>query len=195
MSRSIYRLPLAALALAIVAGGVLVSLRTSPESVVAANAEYIIDILPGGFNPPFCQVDRANDGGATFVRFRNKDTKARRLIVPDVSVEPTAPPLEDTGPIPAGTVSEFNIGITGNYDRTFRDADDPKLTIRIYAPQSPNSPANCSPLPPTPTPTPTRTPTPKPTPTQRPPACMGLAPVSRQPITGCSIAPDVTQGE
>jgi hypothetical protein len=187
-SRFSFRLLLPLLGIAMIAGAVLTVLRSTASGAEAANGDYVIDILSNSFNPPLCVVNRSNNGGVTTVRFRNKDSKPRRMIVPDVSTEPTAPPLEDTGYIPAGETSTWNLGITANYDRTFKDADNPSLTIRIVAPQDPNAASSCDQLPPTPTPTPTPSPTPIPTPTQRPPACTGLAPVSRQPVIGCGVA-------
>ena len=194
MSRSLFRPLLLIAAVCALTIGVTVALRAGSEPARAANnGEFIIDILPNSFNPPVCQVNRSNFGGQTIVRFRNKDTKPRRMIVPDISTEPTAPLAFDTGLIPPNTISEWSVGITSPTELTFRDADDHTKTVKIISPLDPNIISNCDQLPPTPTPTPTRTPTPVPTPRQWPPACTGLAPVSRQPITGCAVAADIVQ--
>ena len=156
----------------------------------------VADILPTTFNPPVCQVNRSNAGGQSIVHFRNKDTKPRHIIQPDI--DPSFPPLFDEV-IPAGATSIQSVGITAPTDRTFFDADDHSKSVKIISPVDPNAPSNCDQLPPTPTPTPTRTPTPIPTPTaiptprQVPPACTGLTPISRQPITGCAVAADVAK--
>ncbi len=191
MSRSLFRPLFLIAAVCALTIGVTVALRAGSEPARAANnGEFIIDILPNSFNPPVCQVNRSNSGGQSIVRFRNKDTKPRRIILPDI--DPSFPLLFDET-IPAGGVSIQSLGITSAVEYTFLDAADRSKSVKVISPIDPNFPSNCDQLPPTPTPTPTRTPTPVPTPRQWPPACTGLAPVSRQPITGCAVAADIAQ--
>lgn len=159
--------------------------RSAGPMVARAATVHTIEILPGSFNPSYCQVNR---GGDT-VRWFNKDTKVRTIILPPVVIDniyvvPRDPEVVQPGQYSISTF-EFTSLATWNY----HDADNPGITGSIVAPISPAAPAVCSPLPPTPTPTPTRTPMPL---KQVPPACEGLMPVTRTKVDGCAIIPWVT---
>lgn len=148
---------------------------------------YTIDIIDTGFNPELCQVNRNGDR----VRWRNKSSKIARVEVLDLGGVDN-PPLAESEDILPGAESTLVIAVDAAIDRSYRDKYTPSHTGRIVAPIDPNAQASCSPLPPTPTPTPTRTPTPVPAPIVRHPSCTGLLPVTRAPITGCSIASSIS---
>jgi hypothetical protein len=178
-----------ALGALLASAGLVVVAASGIRSVpVSAAGEYTIDVLPTGFNPELCQVNRVN----STVRWRNKTNAPVRIQVLDLGGVDN-PPMDVTEDIAPNATSQGSFFATANLDRTYQDKYLPSRRGRIVAPVDPNFGSQCSPLPPTPTPTPTRTPTPVPTPTQRPPACTGLLPVTRQVIVGCGIAANIAK--
>jgi hypothetical protein len=140
---------------------------------------FTIDILPDGFNPPYCLVNRTS----TDVYFRNKDTQPRRVV------SDAAHGL-DTGWIdPGKTNSGWHFD---HYDIVnYHDYEDPSLMGVVASTFSQDAPSNCAPWTPTPTKTATPTATVSPTAPSRPEACKGVMQVSRLPVKGCAVAPDL----
>jgi hypothetical protein len=166
------------LALLMLAAGlvsVALGLRTTAQ---ARNEEFTVEILPNGFNPEECLINRDNN----YMYFLNKDTKPRRIVV-DELYSPTDELLFDTGMIQPGERKIF-LYIVSIVDYEYRDFDNPSLTGRVFSTLTNEGASNCRPQPPTPTPTNTPTITPTPTATlpaaQKPPRCIGLQ--------GCSVA-------
>lgn len=146
-----------AVAGAMLVAGLATVLVGGSSDVDAQYGEFTIEITATGFNPAHCQVNRLGSA----VRFRNLDTKPRRIIVP----EPGTPDDEvslDTGWLDPGEVSRAAWAFQGLDRKVYRDFDNPALTGVIEVPINQSAPSICEPL--TPTPTPTITPTPSPTP-------------------------------
>ena len=173
---------------------VLASLGLVVAAIAGVNGQhagaasvYTIDIIDSGFNPQLCQVNRNGDG----IRWKNKTSKTAHIEVLDLGGVDN-PILDETEDILPGQESVKIFRVEGVVDRTYRDKFAPEHRGRFTSPVDPGAQASCSPLPPTPTPTPTRTPTPVPTPIPRHPSCTGLLPVTRAPITGCSVASNIS---
>ncbi len=199
MPRRLSRVLMTLTSMAMFAAGMTVFFTSSqtagPTPALAADTLYTIDILPLSFNPGECQVTRNGD----LLRWFNKDTKARNIVLPNAP-DTNAP--RETGPIAPGAYSESYLFTSGGINWNYHDKDDPTITGHITVPVSPNATAACVPLPPTPTPTPTRTATPIPTatpPPQFPPACTGLmAPNDlgvRNIVKGCAVAAEISRQE
>ena len=185
---------LAALGLALVA----VAVATEFRGTATASSDHTVEILDDAFNPQLCIVNRNGDR----IFWRNESNVVRRIILP--TGNPTSP--FDTGDLEPGETSTRPFQVQSILTLDYTDEYDESLTGTIQAPFDQNAAARCSPLPPTPTPTNTPTvtpipsvtpsPTPSPSPTpERPPACTGLMPVSRLPVEGCGVAPDVARAE
>jgi hypothetical protein len=192
MRRRTNTLLVTVLAASMVAAAVVsLTLGRSP-SADAQYAEYTIEILPGGFNPPTCQLNR--QGSA--VRFLNKDTKPRRIVVDGHGGSEEF--FLDTGWIEPGAKNTAAWAFQGLDEKEYRDYDNPGLRGLIIVPIDMNAPSICAPLTPTPTPTntatptvtPTRSPTlpPTPIPQPTPPSCVRFL---ANPL-GCLVAPWVS---
>lgn len=180
---------IAALGMLVAGVGAMVAGQSGrPAKADIAHEGNVIEILPGnlGFNPSSCQLNRNGHR----VRFYNTDSVPRRIIEPDISTEPTAPPALDTGYIEPGEYSTY-WQVDGVERINYHDADNPVLTGVVSSPQSNGAPDICKPVPPTPTPTNTPIPTPTPTPTQHPSNCDRFF----ADVKGCAIAPNVSQDE
>ncbi|MCC6381609.1 MAG: hypothetical protein IT304_03825 [Dehalococcoidia bacterium] len=194
MGKQWFRLALTLVALTLCAAGVAMLVlgrradaAASGASAAAADGVYTVEILRSGFNPQTCVVNR----NRSTVRFLNKDSVARRVVVPAAGVD--SPPLYDSGDIaPGDTWSGFYIDYQAElhyYDFYF-----PAQTGVVLAPVDPNAASQCDPLPPTPTPTPTRTATPTPTPTPVPQSPAGCLRFFASPL-GCAVGPFVATDE
>lgn len=188
MVRQIRRLALLGGSLALL-GFVAAAIAGVNSQPAGAASVYTVEILDSGFNPPLCQVNRNGDR----IRWKNLSSKTARISVLDLGGVDN-PPLAESEDIPPGELSVFVIQVDAMVDRTYTDTYAPTHTGRFLAPRENSAAASCSPLPPTPTPAPTPTPRPSPgTISDMPPSCMGLMPVSRQPISGCSLVTDVAR--
>ncbi|MGD9932830.1 MAG: hypothetical protein AB7T37_03845 [Dehalococcoidia bacterium] len=176
-------------AVSMLAAGISMVALGSGSTPARADGTYFIDILPSGFNPPECTVNR-ND---STVKFVNKDSKPRRIVAGD-QIEATGEYPLDTGVIQPGATQSGGWHFTHLAETTYKDFDNPALTGLIIVPLSNTAPSVCSPLPPTPTPTntPTITPTPTATPTKppAPPTPLACARLLNSP-QGCNLAPAV----
>ncbi|MCA9829961.1 MAG: hypothetical protein KC495_05785 [Dehalococcoidia bacterium] len=173
-------------AVSMLTAGIAVVVLSESSTPAQAAGTYYIDILPGGFNPPNCTVNR-ND---STVKFVNKDSKPRRVVAGDQVEETGEYPL-DTGLILPGETQSGGWFFSALDQKTYKDFDNPALTGVIIVPRDENAQSVCSPLPPTPTPTNTPTVTPTPTATPPPPptpeACARLLNAPK----GCNLAPAV----
>ena len=182
MAKLWIRLGLAGISLAslVFAGMAMVIASRTPAD---AASSHIVEILDSGFNPEICTVN----GNGDSVRWKNKSSKVRHVVVPDLGGVDN-PPLWESEDIAPGATSVGSLQFDLRTTRIYFDRDEPTMIGTIIAV---TGAAQCSPLPPTPTPTPTRTPTPTPTatpratPTQKPPRCIGLE--------GCAVAPQISQ--
>ncbi len=187
MAKLWVRLGLAGISLAsLVFAGMAMVLST--RTPAGAAFVYTVDVLPTGFNPEICTVNRNGDS----VRWHNKTSQVVKIALVDEGGinNPLQEVTEDIAP---NATSQGSVAPNAQVNRKYIDVYLPSREGRIVAPQDPNAAAQCSPLPPTPTPTPTRSPTatptvtPRPTPIQRPARCIGA--------TGCALAPDITREE
>ncbi len=104
--------------------------------------ELRIEIRPDGYNPPVCQVNRNSYAN---IRFVNKDTKPRRMVVDGIGVG--APFLLDTGWIAPGETQSNSWTFTELQDLVYRDHDNPALRGRIVVPIPNNAEQICEPTP------------------------------------------------
>lgn len=180
---------IARISLAAFAAGALallaLALATETRSTVSAQgAEFTIELLDSGPNPPLCIVSR-NDSRVFFL---NKSSKPRRIVAGSPALL-----IYDSLVMQPGERSAGPVGVNSQVTLTYRDADDPSYIGVIEAPMSHSAQPFCSPLAPTPTPSPTPvptaspSPTPPPTPIVRHPKCTGLMPGPWAPIQGCGI--------
>ena len=125
---------------------VLLSVAVAPTAslrVQRAEAlfdELRIEIRPDGYNPPVCQVNRNTYAN---IRFVNKDSKPRRIVVDGIGVD--ADFLLDTGWIEPGETQRTSWTFTELQDLRYRDHDNPALTGRIIVPIPNNAEQICEP--------------------------------------------------
>ncbi|MGD9932831.1 MAG: hypothetical protein AB7T37_03850 [Dehalococcoidia bacterium] len=127
-----------AMALALIALAPASSLRVQPAR--ALFDELRIEIRPDGYNPPVCQVNRNTYAN---IRFVNKDSKPRRIVLDGIGVG--AEFLLDTGWIAPGETQATSWTFTELQDIRYRDHDNPALTGRIIVPIPNNAEQTCEP--------------------------------------------------
>jgi hypothetical protein len=103
-------------------------------------AVLLIEILPGGFNPPVCTINR---DARIPVKFVNRDTKPRRIVVDVPYIPEPGEFLYDSGVVPPGGTQEGEWRFNEVNDVVYRDHDNPGLTGRIVVPISPNAATDC----------------------------------------------------
>lgn len=128
---------------------------TQPEDIGLEPGDALIEILPEGFNPPFCAIPRH-----TKVYFFNNTQEEQQVLgVRNPNIDsPVLEPGERTSGVVFGFIGKQEIELAQDDP----DAEPIRATIQM------DSPFNCQPNPPTPTPTPTFTPSPTPTMTPTP---------------------------
>jgi hypothetical protein len=132
-------LPLALVAAAAVTLGAALHLLPA-RSAGAQQTELVIEILPDGFNPAECMVNR---NARIPIHFVNRDTKPRRVVI-DLLYEPEPGGFAfDTGWIAPGETNRFGWVFNEIQDLTYRDHDDPSLTGKIIVPMSKVAPTFC----------------------------------------------------
>ena len=141
MRRAAYSL----FAFAVLAAGVLDATWPWPSPTSHAQApapELIIEILPGGFNPPECTINR---NLRAEVRFVNRDTKPRRIVVDELYAPEPGGFSRDTGWLEPGETQSGYWSFGEIQDLTYRDHDDPSLTGHITVPMSNTAATACAP--------------------------------------------------
>ena len=132
------------------------SVQTNPDTPRHAFAqepfpELIIEILPGdeGFNPQECTINR---NLRAEVRFLNRDTKPRRIVVDELYSPEPGGFSRDTGWIEPGQKQEGYWSFGEIQDLTYRDHDEPSITGHITVPLSNQAATMCDPDEPQPEP-------------------------------------------
>ncbi len=110
------------------------------EHAAAQPAELVIEIHPNGFNPPECTLNR---NSRLPIRFINKDTKPRRIVVDELYAPEPGGFARDTGWIEPGEAGHQTWTFGEIQDLTYRDHDDPSLTGKIFVPLSNNAGTDC----------------------------------------------------
>lgn len=128
-------------ALLLLAGAVAPAATIDVRPADALFDELRIEVRPGGYNPPVCQVNRTTYAN---IRFINKDTKPRRIVVDGIGVGEGF--LLDTGWIAPGETQANSWTFTELQDLVYRDHDNPALTGRIVVPIPNNAEQICEPV-------------------------------------------------
>lgn len=106
----------------------------------AQQNEVIIEIHPHGFNPRECTLNR---NSRLPVRFRNMDTKPRRIVVDELYAPEPGRFARDTGWIAPGETGRQGWTFGEIQDLTYRDHDNRALTGKIIVPLSNTAAMDC----------------------------------------------------